>query len=495
MMKTIKLYMAAVLMAATMPGAFAQQVASPIQVTCNDLVQKGDSVYIDALIRVDGRYVESRKSLTLTPVLESGTQKVGLPSILLNGKKRQKVYQREIALGNLTDEPRYAVINTSKSPDADVSFKMAIPYENWMKEARLVLAQDLCGCGKEEAVGPLLIADKIRRRPDQRYEVQPLLVYISPEAETEKHRAEVGTAYLDFQVGKSQILPDFRNNAVELAKINNTINTVVSDKNITPKGIVLKGYASPEGSYKSNALLADNRVKSLRDYIRTKYDFKPDFFTLESEPEDWTGFKEKVEEDAGVPSRSEVLAIINSNEEPDRKEAKLRVLNGGAAYRYVLKEIFPSLRRTEYRIDYSVRFFTVEEGREIIKTRPQQLSLSEMFAVANSYEVGSKEYNDVFEIAVRMYSDDPVANLNAANIALSKKDLVAARNYLAKAGTSPEAVHARGVLNLIEGNLDAARPLLEQAKSVGIQGASSNLKQLEKKKADNELFDSFNTPN
>ena len=78
------------------------------------------------------------------------------------------------------------------------------------------------------------------------------------------------------------------------------------------------------------------------------------------------------------------------------------------------------MRRSEYRIDYTVREFTVEEGREIIKTRPQQLSLSEMFAVANSYETGSKEYNDVFEIAVRMYSSDPVANLNAANISIGK---------------------------------------------------------------------------
>lgn len=78
-----------------------------------------------------------------------------------------------------------------------------------MKDARFILAQDLCGCGKEEAVGPLLIADKIRMAPTERYKVQPTLAYISPEAETEKHRAEVGTAYLDFRLGKSQILPDF----------------------------------------------------------------------------------------------------------------------------------------------------------------------------------------------------------------------------------------------------------------------------------------------
>ena len=51
---------------------------------------------------------------------------------------------------------------------------------------------------------------------------------------------KVGTAFLDFQVGKYQILPDFRNNAVELAKINNTIRTVTEDKNVKPTGIVLK---------------------------------------------------------------------------------------------------------------------------------------------------------------------------------------------------------------------------------------------------------------
>ena len=45
---------------------------------------------------------------------------------------------------------------------------------------------------------------------------------------------------------------------------------------------------------------------------------------MSSEPEDWVGFKEKVEADPNVPNRSEVLAIIDSSDDPDRKEAKLR---------------------------------------------------------------------------------------------------------------------------------------------------------------------------
>ena len=349
----------------------------------------------------------------------------------------------------------------------------------------------MCGCGKEEQGAPLVMADKVLTRPDKRYEVQPTLAYISPEAETVKHRAEVGTAYLDFQVGKYAILPDFRNNAVELAKIDNTISTVVNDKNITLEGIILKGFASPEGSYKSNTVLAGNRVKALSEYIRKKHDFKPELFTLDNGSEDWEGLKAKVEADRSVPSREAVLAIINSNDDPDKKDARLAALDGGVPYRYVLKNIYPSLRRSDYRVAYQVRFFTVEEGREIIKTRPQQLSLSEMFAVANSYEIGSKEYNEVFEIAVRMYSDDPVTNLNAANIALSKNDLDAARTYLAKAGNSPEAIHAHGVLNLLDGNLDEAGKLLEQAKAAGVKEAAANLDELRKKEADNQLFDSF----
>lgn len=495
MKNTIHIYMATAFLSLGALNAFGQTTKSPIVVTCNDLMQKGDSLYIDAVIRVQSNLIESKKSLTLTPVLENEKQKEGLPSILLNGKNRQKVYNREIALHNLQDEPRYTVIAASEATEHTVPYKMTLPWAAWMKDARFVLAQDLCGCGKEEAVSPLLIADKIRMAPTVRYQVIPQLIYISPQAETEKHRVEVGTAYLDFQVGKSIILTDFRNNAAELAKIAKTIRTVTDDKNITPKGIVMKGFASPEGTYASNQRLADNRVKALRDYIRVNNAFKTDFFKLESEPEDWTGFKQKVEADAQVPAREEVLAIINSGNEPDRKESQLRALKGGTAFKYVLTEIFPSLRRTEYRIDYSVRFFSVEEGREIIKTRPQQLSLSEMFAVANSYEIGSDEYNEVFETAVRMFSNDPVANLNAANIAISKKDYAAARNYLQKAGNSIEAVHARGVISLIEGNLDEAEALLTQAKNSGLIDADINLRELTKKRKDNALFDSFGIEN
>ena len=112
-----------------------------------------------------------------------------------------------------------------------------------------------------------------------------------------------------------------------------------------------------------------------------------------------------------------------------------------------------------------------------------------MFAVANSYEIGSDEYNNVFDIAVRMFPNDPVANLNAANIAMGKGDYASAKNYLAKA---PEAVHAKGVLSMLTGDLAEAESLLKQAQDMGVKAAAINLEELRKKIEDNAVFDSFN---
>lgn len=489
MKKTIHTYMAVALLAVGALTATAQ--TKPVSVTCNDLRQKGNTVHINATIEVDGEYVKSKKSLTLTPVLESSTQKMGLPSVLLNGKNHHKVYQRQIALGNLEDEPRYAVIRAFDAPTHTIAYETSVPWEEWMKDAQLVITEDLCGCGKEEAAqqGPW----PIMRRPDQRYTPAPVFAYLQPEVETRKERAEVGTAYLEFVVGQYQILPNFRNNAAELDKIDRSILEVKENEHITVNGILLKGFASPEGKYTSNARLAENRVKSLRTYLSDKYkkDYNANIFSIESEPEDWTGFKAKVEADQQVPARNEVLAIINSNDEPDTKEAKLRALQGGKPFQYVLKEIFPSLRRTDYKIDYTVRGFDLAEAREIIKKRPDHLSLNEMFAVANSYEKGSQEYNEVFDIAVRLYENDPVANLNAANIAMSKGEMDKAKRHLEKAGNSGEAVHARGVYALLNGNYTEAETLLKQAKAAGVKDADNNLQELQKKVEDNILFDSF----
>ena len=119
------------------------------------------------------------------------------------------------------------------------------------------------------------------------------------------------------------------------------------------------------------------------------------------------------------------------------------------------------------------------EAKRIMKTAPGKLSLQEFYTIANTYESGTPAYNEVFETAVRMYPDDETANLNAANVAMNKRDLTAARNYLEKAGTGKEAEYARGVLAALEGNYAEAQTHLQQAKAMGVSEADNCLKQIE----------------
>ncbi len=60
--------------------------------------------------------------------------------------------------------------------------------------------------------------------------------------------------------------------------------------------------------------------------------------------------------------------------------------------------------------------------------RPNELSLEEFYLLAQSYPAGSKEFDEVFDIAVRMFPNDPVANLNAANAAMASGHLDSARH-------------------------------------------------------------------
>lgn len=134
------------------------------------------------------------------------------------------------------------------------------------------------------------------------------------------------------------------------------------------------------------------------------------------------------------------------------------------------------------RVDFTVRGFNTEEATVIIRKTPQLLSLEEMFMVAGTYPKESREFADVFETAVRLFPEDPVANHNAAATALLMKDLQQAENYLEK--TSPntsEYMNNKGVLHLLSGQYEQAGEFFKEAARRGVPEANHNLEELKKK--------------
>ena len=309
------------------------------------------------------------------------------------------------------------------------------------------------------------------------------MAFIKPVVEEIKRRDIQVESFLDFEVNKVDIRPEYMNNPQELAKIRTMIDELKSDPSVEVKSLDIVGYASPEGSLANNKRLSEGRAMALRDYLVSCYDFRRNQYQTIFGGENWDGL-EKALEAGDMDYKEEVLAIIDNYPLETERKAKLKQLRGGMPYQYLLRNVYPRLRVAVCKVNFNVKNFDVEEAKEVIKTRPQNLSLNEMFMVANSYPAGSQEFVDVFEVAVRMYPENEIANMNAAAAAILRKDLVAAERYLNKVDSKePEYINSRGVVALLKGDYKQAEKYLKAAAGSGLEAAKDNLDELAKKKA------------
>ena len=194
-----------------------------------------------------------------------------------------------------------------------------------------------------------------------------------------------------------------------------------------------------------NDFLATNRSKALAEYLGKLYKLPEGSASYGAVPENWEEFRQQVvaAKDITGRQRADLLELIDrpayGPSDYDAKEQTLKTDPRFAAlYRAkILPEWFPMLRTTKFAINTILRPQPDEKLAEIIKTKPQLLSLNQMFRVARLYPEGSDEFNDVIATALKYYPDDPVANLNSAVVAMREGKYAAAAALLAKAGDRP----------------------------------------------------------
>lgn len=418
------------------------------------------NLIIDLDIDLSQLNVKPTQVVVLTPFIANGNDTLKLKSIGIYGRNRRIFYQR-----NEQDKPTGKQdINLAKLATREIiGYNTSVKFVDWMDGCSVkLLRTDFGCCGQSALVGQV---ELVERFPLERYIPEP--IYLRPQHEVVKTREISGSAYVDFPVSETIIYPMYRNNVAELAKIISTINSVKGDKDVTIKSIFIKGYASPESPYSNNSFLAKGRTEALKEYVENQYHFGEGFIKTAYEPEDWAGLERYVMA-SSLPNKDAILEVIRSDKEPDIKEWLIKS-NWKDEYRYLLDNCYPALRHSDYTIEYEVRSYSnPAEIEGIFKTAPQNLSLEEFYILAQTYEPGSDKFNELFETAVRMYPNDPVANLNAANSAIVRKDFKSALRFLDKADNLPEAVYARGVLEVYREDYEAAKPYLREAQKLGI---------------------------
>lgn len=440
-------------------------------------------VGMDIILPADIK-ITSNRMATFTPILQAkdGKQNKVLPSVYAYGRRREIVNRRS------NDMPRdaYKIFRRKNGTEQVVNYVTRIPFQPWMSSSQLELSVDLCGCGNSQEEHDQVA---VAQMAAERYAVKPLVAFVTPQVEAVKVRSEEGRAFLDFPVNQTSINLDYRRNPEELEKIRQTIDLVKNDANTTITGMSITGYASPEGKYDANARLAQGRSEALKKYVLGRYNMNNDLIRVSSTPEDWAGLRAYVAA-GSLPQKEQILSIIDKEgTDYDAKELQIRAIDGGKPYAALLKDCYPALRHSDYVVQYVVRGFSVEESKNIIRTRPQQLSLDEMFRLAQSYDKGSDEFKEVFDVAVRMFPNDPIANVNAAAIELQRGNLQQATIYLERGDAQASATLVnKGVLALLQGKLEHAETCFKKAQALGAPEAAANLEEVAKKQENNALF-------
>lgn len=431
-----------------------------VNITNLNVQREGNGLNVSFGIDASQLQLKSNQEVAIVPTISNDNDVAELPAITIAGRNRLYYHLR-----NDADSYVEGVNLFHNGTDASaINYNMTIPYQQWMNLSTLGVEYVVSGCASckeaEIDVVPLATIDMRPAFFDAEY------VYTQPAADGVKVRKESGTAYVDFPVNVMTINPDFRNNAAELAKISGTIDRVKNDKDYTITGIAIKGYASPEGPYANNERLAKGRTEALVTYVKNLYNFpKSVKFNTSYEAEDWNGLRAWVEK-SNLEKKDAIIALIDSDLTPDQKDARIKS-EFPVDYPFLLENVYPSLRHTDYTVQYTVREFTdVQEIVGLVQTAPQKLGLNEFYLASQTFKPGTDEFDAVFETAVKMYPDDPVANLNAANAAMSKGNLTDAAKYLAKAGNSDQANYARGIYSALSKDYESAVGYFRQAKSV-----------------------------
>lgn len=183
----------------------------------------------------------------------------------------------------------------------------------------------------------------------------PVLLHISrykPYAPTRVLRKEKGALWVNFELDRYKILHDFRDNGPTLDRIVEITRDIMADTTSSVKLIQIIGMASIDGAVAHNVRLADNRAQALKRYIQDRVPQSKGLFELANAGEGWADFRDVVA-DSDLPERDEVLRIIDTEEDPNVRERKIKRLHGGKTYAYLRDHILGDQRNSGYlRIYY-----------------------------------------------------------------------------------------------------------------------------------------------
>lgn len=453
-------------------------MADDVKITTPSLVVKNDTLTLTCQMDFSVVRAENFETYAFTPELFAGSgEKCTLPPVVITDKKKFKMRKADLkfAESGYYSRPYVVLPGMPSKRENVVSYTLQMPYKPWMEQMKMRIYEEK----KEACIINLPTPEFIKPEPKLPQAGQvcepcmQMVSYLTPEEEPIKVRNEQNTLYIQYPSGSSAFDLNFGKNASEWSKLNTMLTPLTQGDLVTFKSIALCGYASPDGSVKTNNRLSSERAQAFADYMAQNYHFNDSLLHISAAGEDWDGLITIL--NAQKPEYLEqALAIIDGQPDLDKREAQLKK-DLGENYTRMLTDYFPLLRRITISIDFEVREVRNAEAAQLIYTNPKLLSLQEMYGVAKNYEPGTKEYKQVYEIAATCYPEDVVANINAASANIISGDFDRAQQLMDRVKDDPRACNNLGVLAWLNGDADKAVEWFTKALQSEPEKAKQNL--------------------
>lgn len=453
-------------------GAYVALLGGSAKVSQTSVAAVGSNMVLSMNVNLDDLRLRHGQTVVLRPVLRSadGQQVARFRPLLIDSRDQHVMHERGI---HNEKYPDAIEVRRRNGMTQTVGYLAQVPQETWMNAYQLEIEEDLCGCGDPVAdnVTPLLAYDP------QPTAAPAIEIALSPD-DYKKERQIEGQAYIDFRVNKTNLDPQYRRNPQELKKIIATIDEVRGKTDVEINSVSIHGYASPEGSYDNNVRLAKGRAATLAEYIRQLYSFSSDVISSTYTPEDWDGLRRYVASHNELAEQQDLLSIIDGTLEPDPKNEAIK-RQFPQRYQQLLNEVYPALRHSDYVITYAIRPYTLAESREVYQHHPQDLSLSELTALAADAGLQTSEGRAILYRAAELLPQNPCAQMLAAQAALQVEDYGKAEALLAPLADSPQRNYLLGAVRKMQKRYDEALALMQQAKTGGIAEAQAQLDEIQ----------------
>ena len=193
-----------------------------------------------------------------------------------------------------------------------------------------------------------------------------------------------------FPFDRSELRVDFRNNAQVLKQIIDITQHILADSMIEVKTIQIVGLASIEGPVAHNEDLGRDRAMALQRYVQEQLQLPDSLFGTVGGGEAWDDFRAQLEECVAAESQQteqaekpqqpelaeqlrQAIAVIDNEEDLNKRERKLKRMNGGRTWSYIKRHILRDQRNSGYiRVYYQSETdkvaITINHAVELLRT-------------------------------------------------------------------------------------------------------------------------------